>query len=72
MKKAIIDFTTHLFIDKVLFIEIKWIKNNENLFKVQIWKLKSILFFIRMLISRNYIDLEEINYVDLKEIKRQK
>ena len=72
MKKAIIDFTTHLFIDKVLFIEIKWIKNNENLFKVQIWKLKSILFFIRMLISRNYIDLEEINYVDLKEIKKQK
>ena len=23
MKKAIIDFTTHLFIDKILFIEIK-------------------------------------------------
>ena len=33
-------------------------------------KIDIVLF--RMLISRNYIDLEEINYVDLKEIKRQK
>ena len=35
-------------------------------------KTKIDIVLFRMLISRNYIDLEEINYVDLKEIKRQK